>query len=65
MRSSNPIVIPRNHNVEKALTLASENKLDYLKKLLSILSNPYEIDEDYNEYQSASNNDEYQTFCGT
>jgi len=65
MRSSNPIVIPRNHNVEKALTLAGENKLEYLNKLLSILKKPYEINEDYSDYQTASNNNEYQTFCGT
>ena len=65
MRSSNPIVIPRNHNVEKALTLAGENKLEYLNKLLSILKKPYEINEDYSDYQIASNNNEYQTFCGT
>ena len=65
MRSSNPIVIPRNHNVEKALTLAGENKLEYLNKLLSILKKPYEIAKDYNDYQTASNDEKYQTFCGT
>ena len=65
MRSSNPIIIPRNHNIEKALTLASENKLEYLNKLLSILKKPYEINEDYNDYQTASNNnaDYTNTFC--
>ena len=41
MKSNNPIVIPRNHKVEEALAEADKGSLDKMKKLLTILKNPY------------------------
>ena len=67
MKSNNPIVIPRNHKVEEALAEADKGSLDKMKKLLAILKNPYDNQNNIGEYQSpaTSSNEKYQTFCGT
>ena len=67
MKSNNPIVIPRNHKVEEALAEADKGSLDKMKKLLAILKNPYDNQNNIQEYQTPapSNNKKYQTFCGT
>ncbi len=65
MKSLNPIVVPRNHKVEEALEAANKNDIGVMNNLLSVLSNPYNIQENIEEYQIPSNNNEYQTFCGT
>ena len=36
-----------------------------MNKLLSVLDKPYGDQKDIEEYQSPSDNKEYQTFCGT
>ena len=66
MRSSNPLVIPRNHMVEEVLSEASAGKTDPLKKLLAVLKRPYSEQKNISRYQISSNsNEKYQTFCGT
>ena len=65
MKNTNPIVIPRNHKVEEALSDANEGNLDNFNKLLSIISNPYSDLQDIKDFQSPSLNNNYQTFCGT
>ena len=67
MKSNNPIVIPRNHKVEEALAEADKGSLDKIKKLLAILKNPYDNQNNIEEYQTPapSSNEKYQTFCGT
>jgi len=65
MKISNPIVIPRNHKVEEALTEANKGNLEILYKLLSILNKPYKNQEAIDDYQLPSADKKYQTFCGT
>ena len=67
MKKNNPTVIPRNHKVEEALAEADKGSLDKMKKLLAILKNPYNNQNNIEEYQTPapSNNEKYQTFCGT
>ena len=67
MKSNNPIVIPRNHKVEEALAEADKGSLDKMKKLLAILKNPYDNQNNIEEYQVPAplSNEKYQTFCGT
>ncbi len=67
MKSSNPTVIPRNHKVEEALAEADKGNLDKMKKLLTILKNPYDNQNNIQEFQlpAPSSNEKYQTFCGT
>jgi len=65
MKKTNPIIIPRNHKVEEALEAANENNLEVMNRLLSNLDNPYSEQKDIEDYQLPSNNEGYQTFCGT
>ena len=67
MNFSNPMVIPRNHKVEEALTLASNGDLTLFNKLIKILKNPYLVNNDDLEFMSPAphSDKKYQTFCGT
>ena len=66
MRSVNPLVTPRNHNVEKVLHEANQDNFIPINQLLEILNNPYTEQKNIIEYQIPSiSNEKYQTFCGT
>ncbi len=66
MRSVNPLVIPRNHKVEKILNEACENNIKPLVRFLEVLNNPYSEQKDILAYQTpTSSKEKYQTFCGT
>jgi uncharacterized protein YdiU (UPF0061 family) len=68
MRSNNPVIIPRNHNVEAALSAAEEQfDLTKLQTLLQALSTPYEHKPDYSHLYQPPKPEEriHQTFCGT
>ena len=65
MKKNNPIVIPRNHKVEEALSAAEENNLEPFIRLLGILEEPYSSKKDIKDYQTSSKSEEYRTFCGT
>ena len=67
MKKNNPIVIPRNHKVEEALSEAYNGNLEKMNKLNNVLKNPYSNQEDIAEYQipAPTTNEKYQTFCGT
>ncbi len=63
---SNPIIVPRNHIVEKVLNESANGNFKNINKFISLLENPYDssIPE---EYTREPTNEEkvYQTFCGT
>ena len=67
MKKNNPIVIPRNHKVEEALSEAYNGNLEKMNKLNNVLKNPYSNQEDIAEYQVPApiTDEKYQTFCGT
>jgi uncharacterized protein YdiU (UPF0061 family) len=67
MRSVNPVVIPRNHRVEEALSAAEEHDdLSVLHLLLAALTSPYKARAELAAYQAPPTDDcGYQTFCGT
>jgi len=67
MKLYNPIVIPRNHKVEEALTEADKGNLDKIVRLLDVLKNPYGNQDIISEYRlpSPKGDKKYQTFCGT
>jgi uncharacterized protein YdiU (UPF0061 family) len=65
MKNINPTVIPRNHKVEEALLSANDYNLEKMNKLLSVLNNPYNSQQNIKEFQTPSLNNDYQTFCGT
>jgi uncharacterized protein YdiU (UPF0061 family) len=67
MQNVNPLVIPRNHKVEEALTAANNGDLEVMNKLLTVLKKPYENQNSIIDFQSPapSSDKSYQTFCGT
>jgi len=67
MSSSNPMIIPRNHKIEEALTLANQGDLTLFNKLIKILSNPYKVNKSDLEFMSSPphSDRQYKTFCGT
>ena len=68
MKKFNPLIIPRNHNVEKVLKSASEGgDMGPMDNLLKFLKNPYEEKPGIDKYQDVSGfvDKEYKTFCGT
>jgi len=69
MRSSNPVVIPRNHLVEEALEAAvNEGDYEKLERFVSVLQNPYRYEEQhgiYSEPPSEQLDCSYVTYCGT
>ena len=50
MKKNNPIVIPRNHKVEEALSEAYNGNLEKMNKLNNVLKNPYSNQEDIAEH---------------
>ena len=67
MQKVNPAIIPRNHQVEAALTAAIEGNMNLFNNLLTALKDPYKDGASITAYQSPPTPSErvYQTFCGT
>ena len=68
MSTNNPLVIPRNHKVEKSLDAASnEGNLKPLHNLLSYLKKPYKKQAGISDFQVVPklSRKKYKTFCGT
>lgn len=67
MRSSNPAVIPRNHQVEAALAAAEEDDLSVMERLLEALADPYAHRPQQGDYAALPEQTDlpYRTYCGT
>ena len=67
MRRHNPALIPRNHKVEEALAAAtSEHDFSVMKRLLRVLSTPFDYEREDEEYLAPmAAGHAYRTFCGT
>lgn len=67
MRSNNPAVIPRNHQVEAALEAAVNGDYSVLERLLAVLADPFAHSSEQAEYAAPPEPEggPYQTFCGT
>ncbi len=68
MNRNNPAFIARNHLVEQALDEAAKGNLNLYERLLGVLSQPYQYQNNLDEFMKPSNSDfemSYQTFCGT
>lgn len=68
MEKTNPLVIPRNHHVERVLAISEETgDLSALHEFLAVLQQPYDTLKQTTVHQDApSDGDEnYHTFCGT
>lgn len=67
MRATNPAIIPRNHQVEAALSAAEAGDFNVLESLLDALSEPYNNNPKHQGYRMppAPSNTPYKTYCGT
>ena len=67
MTKNNPIIIPRNHLIESALSKAEQGNLDEFNNLISALKDPYKDNGQYTGLKNPAPQSEkkYQTFCGT
>jgi uncharacterized protein YdiU (UPF0061 family) len=67
MNSHNPAIIPRNHEVEAALSAATANDLTPLEHLLAALANPYDEagQPDALRNPPPAGTPTCRTFCGT
>jgi len=67
MKKNNPVIIPRNHWVEKALVSATSGDLTTMNLLLNALEHPYENSNDIDEFKQPPKPCERikNTFCGT
>ncbi|WP_250505083.1 protein adenylyltransferase SelO [Bowdeniella massiliensis] len=67
MASVNPLYIPRNHHVDRALTEASDGNLASLERLVSALTDPYRERSELADLAEPPPPDtpRHVTFCGT
>ena len=67
MSAANPVIIPRNHQVERVISLALKQDLAPFYELHQALSNPFDDAWLQSEFASPPLEDEIvkQTFCGT
>jgi uncharacterized protein YdiU (UPF0061 family) len=67
MREHNPVVIPRNQDVEDALMAATSGEdFSVMERLLEVLATPYDHERDVPMFRpSRSLERPYRTFCGT
>ena len=67
MDSMNPIYIPRNHKVDKAIKAVYEEDLEPMNELLEALKNPFKENKKYSHLAIPPKDEEkiLQTFCGT
>ncbi|MCC7572018.1 MAG: YdiU family protein [Candidatus Methanofastidiosum sp.] len=61
MQSNNPVIVPRNHHVEKAILDKGE-----FERLLKVLKRPYDYSNVEEEFQKPPESEiGYKTYCGT
>ena len=66
MRRANPVVIPRNHLVEEALTAAGEGDIAPFHALLAAITRPFDTPPEARfELPPPAGFGDYVTFCGT
>ena len=67
MKSTNPILIPRNHRIEEAIQAAYQNDFSLFHRLADALAKPFEENAAYADLERAPLPDQCvkNTFCGT
>ena len=67
MDSANPIFIPRNHQIERAISAAVEGEFKIFQELNQVVRHPFSEQPDYARYARPPLPEErvQQTFCGT
>jgi len=67
MLACNPVYIPRNHQVERAIDAAYDGDFEVFHQLVDVLAKPFVFDPDKAEYAMPATPEQsvFQTFCGT
>ncbi|MCH2176861.1 MAG: YdiU family protein [Lentisphaeria bacterium] len=67
IKAVNPLYIPRNHQVEKAIQGALRQDLSTFQELNELLKNPFQFNPKLDRYKQEPTEDEIvcETFCGT
>lgn len=68
MKANNPVVIPRNHHIERVLAACEESaNARAAEEFLQVLRSPYEEIDSTKNYQDLplDGDKDYRTFCGT
>ena len=67
MQAHNPIIIPRNHRVEEAISAAEACDFEPFNRFTEALTNPYDENSELDHYERAPEPEEIvcATFCGT
>jgi len=67
MRTSNPIIIARNHRVEAAISAANNGNMEVFEILLKAITNPFAERDEFAQYETPPDANEVvrQTYCGT
>ena len=68
MKNANPLLIPRNHIVEKILNDAeNKNELNGLNEFFEVMKEPYKTFPAISKFQSTpeTKKENYVTYCGT
>lgn len=67
MRRSNPVFIPRNHQIEEAIQAGNDGDFEPFHRLNEVLQDPFAEQPEYSEYEAAPEPHEVvcATFCGT
>jgi uncharacterized protein YdiU (UPF0061 family) len=67
MDANNPVVIPRNHQIERTIRLGVHGDFSAFKEMIEVLRQPFIDQPKYSPYQRAPLADEIvtATFCGT
>lgn len=67
LREINPLYIPRNHLIQKAIDFSYEGDDSFFHRLNDVLQKPFNFQKGCEEFSKPASPDErvYQTFCGT
>jgi uncharacterized protein YdiU (UPF0061 family) len=67
MKSVNPLFIPRNHQIQRAIDLASKGDFTVVNDLIQVAKKPFNEQVDYLKYSIPPKKEErvISTFCGT
>ncbi len=67
MRTHNPVYIPRNHQIDKAIKDANQGDYRHFELLKKVFAEPYKERNEYAEFSTPPTPDQivHRTFCGT
>ncbi len=67
MQSKNPIIIPRNHRIEEAITAAYNGDFSYFHRLVKAFKTPFQEQAEFADLETPPREHEKvrETFCGT